>query len=167
MIYFRKSQGGQTMFARIIILLILAVVSCRDPLFAAQKPDDHDALAGLKKAGVIFDVRVPDHEKLVFNLKLIKETFEGMVAQGVKPKMVVSFRGPGVKLLTAAEIDEEALELIRELKKKGVRIEVCSVALRVFKVEQAAIIPEVRLVANVFNSLIGYQNKGYALIAIN
>lgn len=155
------------MFARLPMLLILAVFLCHAPLSAAQKPDDREALAGLKKAAVIFDVRVPDQEKLVFNLKLINETFEGMVAQGVKPKMVVSFRGPGVKFLAAAEIDQEALALIRELKNKGVRVEACSVALRVFKVEQSAIIPEVRLVANVFNSFIGYQNKGYALIAIN
>ena len=43
----------------------------------------------------------------------------------------------------------------------------CSVAMRVFKADPAQLIPEVKLVANVFNSTIGYQTKGYALIAIN
>ena len=155
------------MFSNLLILLTAFIILCSSPLHAAQKLDDRDALSGLKSAKVIFDVRVPDQEKLIFNLNLINETYEGMVYQGVKPEMVISFRGPGVKLLTVAAIGEEAKELIIELKKKGVRIEVCAVATRVFKVDNSAIIAEVKLVANVFNSLIGYQNKGYAMIAIN
>jgi len=134
---------------------------------AAPKPDDREALAGLKSARVIFDARVPDGERLVFNLELIAETFDGMTAQGVRPEMVVTFRGPGVKLLTVPLIDKEALELIRELKKKGVRFEACAVAMRIFKADQAQLVPEVKLVGNVLTSLIGYQNRGYATIAIN
>ncbi len=155
------------MSPNLLILLCTFMLVWPLTLHAAQKPDDRDALAGLKSAKVIFDVRVPDQEKLIFNLNLINETYEGMMFQGVKPEMVISFRGPGVKLLTIAAIGEEAKELIIELKKKGIRIEVCAVATRVFKVDNSAIISEVKLVANVFNSLIGYQNKGYAMIAIN
>ena len=155
------------MLSKLLILLVTFIVVCSSTIHAAQKPDDRDAFAGLTTAKVIFDVRVPDQDKLNFNLNLINETYEGMITQGVKPEMVVSFRGPGVKLLTISVIGEEARELIRELKKKGVRIEVCSVATRIFKVDNSAIIPEVKLVGNVFNSFIGYQNKGYAMIAIN
>jgi len=39
--------------------------------------------------------------------------------------------------------------------------------MRILKAEPARFIPEVKLVANIFNSLIGYQNKSYALIVIN
>jgi len=60
---------------------------------AEQKPDDRDALAGLKNVKVVFDVRAPDLEALVFNLELFDETWEGMVAQGIQPEMVVAFRG--------------------------------------------------------------------------
>ncbi|NTV49612.1 MAG: DsrE family protein [Geobacteraceae bacterium] len=155
------------MFTRFLALVTLLTLACSTALYAAQKPDDREALAGLKSAKVIFDVRVPDVEKLVFNLKLFSETFEGMVSQGVKPEMVVVFRGPGVRLLTAAALDEETRELFRALIKKGVRFEACAVAMRVFKADTGGLIPEVKLVANVFNSLIGYQNKGYAMIAIN
>ena len=155
------------MCSRFIVLVALLVVACSTSLHAAQKPDDREALAGLKSAKVIFDVRVPDLEKLVFNLNLFDETFDGMVFQGVKPEMVVVFRGPGVRLLNAAALNEEARGLFRALIKKGVRFEACAVAMRVFKADPAGLIPEVKLVANVFNSLIGYQNKGYALIAIN
>ncbi len=155
------------MLTRMLMIVVFAILFCNNLSYAAQKPDDREAFAGLKRARVIFDVRVPDMEKLVFNLNLINETFDGMLAQGIKPRMVIAFRGPGVKLLTVGVIDDEAHQLIRSLKKKGIRIEVCSVATRVFKVENATIIPEVILVGNVFNSFIGYQNRGYAFIAIN
>ncbi len=155
------------MFTRMFMLIAFVILSSL-PLQAAQKVDSEGgAFAGLKTAKVIFDVRVPDQEKLIFNLKLIDETYEGIVAEGIKPKMVISFRGPGVKLLSSSAIDEEAHTLIRNLIKKGVRIEVCSVATRVFKVDNAGIIPEVKLVSNVFHSFIGYQNRGYAIITIN
>jgi intracellular sulfur oxidation DsrE/DsrF family protein len=155
------------MFTRILMLAAVVMLACSPVLHAAQKPDDREALAGLKSSKVIFDVRVPDLEKLVFNLKLLNETFEGQLLLGVKPKMIVVFRGPGVKLLTTAALDDEALELLRLLRRKGVRLEACAVAMRVFKVDPAGLVPEVKLVANVFNSLIGYQNKGYASIVIN
>jgi len=155
------------MTVRSLLMVVMITLASAVALHAADKPDDRDALAGLTSAKVIFDVRVPDSEKLVFNLNLFRETFEGIASQGVKPEMIISFRGPGVKLLTASVIDKEALDLIRELKRKGVRFEVCAVALRIFKADPAGIIPEARLVANVLNSFIGYQNKGYAMIAIN
>lgn len=155
------------MFIRILVLIFFVAIS-HQPLQAAQNPDNGGkAFAGLKSAKVIFDVRVPDQEKLILNLNIINETFEGILKLGVKPLIVIVFRGPGVKLLTTSEIDREAHELIRELLKKGVRIEVCAVATRIFKVDNSAIIPEVKLVSNVFHSLIGYQNRGYAMIAIN
>jgi intracellular sulfur oxidation DsrE/DsrF family protein len=155
------------MFTRILMMFVLLMLACSPVLHASQKPDDREALAGLKTAKVIFDVRVPDLEKLVFNLRNFNETFDGIAAQGVKPEMIVVFRGPGVRLLTSASLDEDARDLFKELKKKGVRFEACAVAMRIFKADPAGLIPEVKLVANVFNSLIGYQNKGYATIAIN
>ncbi|GAW67908.1 dsrE family protein [Geoanaerobacter pelophilus] len=150
-----------------LLAVIIAVLVCTGSLYAVQKPDDREALAGLTSAKVIFDVRVPDLDKLNFNLNLFKETYEGMVAQGVKPQMIIVFRGPGVRLLTNTALDDEAKDLIRDLKKLGVRFEACALAMRVFKADPEKLFPEVKLVANVINSLIGYQNKGYAMITIN
>jgi len=155
------------MLARFLMILMLLIWILSPAVQAAQKPDDREALSGLKTAKVIFDVRVTDLDKLTFNLRLFSETIAGMEAQGVKPDMIVAFRGPGVKLLTVASLDEEALDLIRMLKKKVVRFEVCAIAMRIFKADPAGLVPEVALVGNVFNSLIGYQNKGYSLIVIN
>lgn len=149
------------------LLMVLLLLTCSPVLQAAPQPNASEALAGLKTAKVVFDVRVADLDKLVFNLELFSETLEGIAAQGVKPEMVVTFRGSTVKLLTAAALDDEALELIRALKKKGVQFEACAVAMRVTKADSAGLVPEIKLVTNVFLSLIGYQNKGYAMIAIN
>jgi len=130
-------------------------------------PNDREALSGLDTGKVVFDIRISDPEKLIFNLELIKETFEGMQRQGVKPVMIATFRGPGVKLLSRGGTTDEIRDLVAELKKKGVRMEVCAVATRVFKVDNSALIPDVVLVGNVLISLIGYQNKGYALVPAN
>jgi intracellular sulfur oxidation DsrE/DsrF family protein len=162
-----SQRGAKNMHVRALILVILLVLTCSPGAHAAEKPDDREALAGLTTAKVIFDVRVAALDKLVFNLRLFEETWEGMVAQGVKPEMIVAFRGPGVKLLTATALDVEAADMLKTLKKKGIRFEACAVAMRVFKADPAKLIPEVKLVGNVFNSFIGYQNKGYAMIAIN
>lgn len=149
------------------LLPVLFFLLCSSVLHAAPPLNDQDALAGLTAARVIFDVRVPDNDKLIFNLELFAETREGLIKQGVTPEMVVAFRGPGVKLLSRDAIDEEVHDLIQDLQKKGVRFEVCAVAVRTFKADPGKLIPEVKLVANGFNSLIGYQNKGYAMIVIN
>jgi len=130
-------------------------------------PNDRYALKGLKQAKAIFDVRLAELDKVLFNLGLIKETWEGINAQGVKPSLIISLRGPAVRLFTRDQAPQELVELLAELKKMGVRIEICSVATRVFKVDNARLIPEVILVGNVLTSQIGWQHKGYALITLN
>jgi len=155
------------MLVRCLMMVLLLMLTCPPTLQAAPQPNTSEALAGLKTARVIFDVRVADLDKLVFNLQLFSETLEGIAAQGVKPEIIVAFRGSTVKLLTAAVLDDEALDLLRALKKKGVQFEACAVAMRVTKADSAGLVPEVKLVANVFYSLIGYQNKDYAMIVIN
>lgn len=153
--------------SRWMALITAALMGMAGVAVADQPPNDRDALVGLTRANAVFDVRVPDNDKLVFNLHLIEETLDGMLAQGVKPQLVVAFRGPGVKLLTHPHVDPDARDLFKSLQARGVRFEACSVAMRTFKADPSALIPEVKLVANVFNSFIGYQSKGYALIAIN
>jgi len=100
------------------MLLLLAIIV---PAQAADTPNDREALSGLKTSRAVFDIRVPDRERLIFNLELIKETLEGMAAQRVKPQMVATFRGPGVRLLTREQAADEIAPLITELKRMGVR----------------------------------------------
>jgi len=145
------------------MLLLLAVVV---PAHAADAPNNREALSGLKTFRAVIELRSSDRENLIFNIELIKETLEGMSAQGVKPQTVVAFRGPGVRLLTREQAADEIAPLIAELKRMGVRFEVCAVATRVFSVDNATIIPDVVLVRNFLISLIGYQNQGYALVVL-
>jgi len=130
-------------------------------------PNDRAALKGLKQARAIFDVRLAELDKLLFNLGLIKETWEGINAQGTKPKLIITLRGPAVRFFTKDQITDDLKELLTELKALGVRIELCSVATRVFKVDNHQLVPDVMLVGNVLTSQIAWQNKGYALITLN
>jgi intracellular sulfur oxidation DsrE/DsrF family protein len=134
---------------------------------SAAPPDDRVALKGLSAVKAVVDVRVPDQEKLLFNLKLVEETLAGMRQQKVRPTVVVTFRGPGVKFLTAEQADGEVRSLLAKLKGEGVRLEVCTVALRLFKADNSPLVPEVVAVGNVLTSQIAYQNRGYALITLN
>lgn len=133
----------------------------------STQPDDRFALKGMKQVKAVFDVRLADLDKLLFNLELIKETWAGISAQKVTPHLIVTLRGPAVKLFTRDLATDELKELLADLKKQGIRIEICSVATRVFKVDTSQLIPEVTLVRNVLISQIAMQNKGYALITLN
>ena len=60
-----------------------------------------------------------------------------------------------------SEEDQQKLEksavLIEELKGHGVKLEACSIASRLFKVDPKTYLPGVKPVGNTFVSLIGYQ----------
>jgi intracellular sulfur oxidation DsrE/DsrF family protein len=158
-------MGKRAILAVLAVLLSMGAYGGKG--WGGNAPDDRAALAGLRNARAVVDLRAGDEERLLFNLDLIRETFDGLAAQKVKPKMVVAIRGPGVKLFTRGRETEEVARRVAELKGKGIRFELCAVAARVSKVDPATLIPEVVLVGNVLNSLIGYQGRGYALVVLN
>jgi intracellular sulfur oxidation DsrE/DsrF family protein len=53
---------------------------------------------------------------------------------------------------------------ISKMAKDGIKLEICLVAARIFKVDPATILPEIKQEENGWISLIGYQAKGYSLI---
>ena len=57
-------------------------------------------------------------------------------------------------------------EMIRQLKKDGVKLEVCQYAANVVGVDLSTILPEIDQVGNGFISTIGYQTQGYSLIRV-
>ncbi|SHO47284.1 DsrE family protein [Desulfopila aestuarii] len=160
----------------IIIVLIITAFFCASGPTLAATIDDSDSLAGVKETKTLFDVSVSEPEKLEFYLRVIKRTYDGLVRQGQKPDMVIAFRGPSVLLINSetwsySEEDEKILKqaavLLQELKALDVRLEACSVATELFKVDNSTILPEIKVVGNTFISLTGYQMKGYALIPIH
>ena len=61
---------------------------------------------------------------------------------------------------------KEITRQIEELKGLGVKFEVCEVSTRLLKVDNATVLPTAKVVANTFISLIGYENRGYAIVPI-
>ena len=144
---------------------------------AADKPNDADALEGIETGKVVWDVTLSNPSRLLFVMKVIDETYGDLERQGVTPDMVFTFHGRVLKLLSSQPIEldldeeaahEELLVLIDQMSKKpGVKMESCSVAARVLGIDNKTIVPAVKPVGNTFVSLIGYQQKGYALIPID
>jgi intracellular sulfur oxidation DsrE/DsrF family protein len=142
---------------------------------AADKPDDAKALEGVEQGRVVFDINISEPTKLPLYLMVIDETISDLERQGVKPEVILAFRGEAVKLVST---DHEAIELtdlehvekaaaqLAALQKRGVRMEACSVATRLFGVDNATLLPGIAPVGNTFVSLIGYQAQGYATIPI-
>jgi intracellular sulfur oxidation DsrE/DsrF family protein len=91
------------------------------------------------------------------------------------PQVVIVFHGPAVKLISTdrtgfKESDYEELDkfadTIRELKKDGVKMEICLYAAKVMGVDPKTIMPEIDHVGNGFVSVAGYQAQGYAVIRV-
>jgi len=152
------------------ILLILATSAA-----ATDKPDDSRALQGVEKGKVVFDINMTDAGKMTLYLAVIRETVDDLRRQGVEPDVILAFRGKSVLLVSK---DREQMELtdfehldkiaaqLQDLSAQGVRMEACSVATRLFGIDNGTLLDGVEPVGNTFVSLIGYQAQGYANIPI-
>lgn len=145
--------------------------------YAAQVTvDDHAALGNLKVAKGVFLIDIGDAKKLNFYLEVIQGTHNRMVEQGVEPDFVLVYIGPSVKYLTSSPSDEteensgdiliDIESKVSALKALGVKPEVCSVATRVFAIDEKSLFSDLTLVGDGFISLIGYQAQGYNLIPV-
>ncbi|MEW6116655.1 MAG: DsrE family protein [Nitrospirota bacterium] len=158
----------------VVIATLMVALGIVDGARAAQH-DDRDALKGIRTGKAIFDVNTGEPDKLVLYLDVIKETIQGLRKQKVRPDVIIAFRGVSVRLITTSQEDaeqgkrevfEKIRKLIAELKALGVKLEACSIATRLFEVENNTVLPEIKVVGNTFISLIGYQSMGYAVIPI-
>jgi len=135
-------------------------------------PDDSDALKGIKTMKVVYDMNgVSEPKKMIVMLKAILDANGRALAAKVKPDLVIAFRGPALNLIQKPGPDatgeqKQIGELLAELKKEGVKLEVCSFAANVMNLDPAGFLPEVKVVGNTFNSLGGYQAKGYGVISV-
>jgi len=136
---------------------------------------DYNALKGVATARTLFDINLNEAKKLELYLAVIKQTHKDLVQQGLIPEMVIAFRGASVRLVSTetwsfSEDDQQSLErsakMLEELNAYGIRLEACSIATDLFKVDNRTLLPGIEVVGNTFVSLTGYQSKGYALIPI-
>ncbi|GAB4559020.1 MAG: hypothetical protein Tsb0017_14850 [Geothermobacteraceae bacterium] len=160
---------------QLVPMLLALFLALSSPVLAAA-PDDAAALTGLTSAKAVFDVRTKEPGRLLFIVKVIDETYQSMLDQGVTPDFVVSFRGGTLPLLRKDPDKVNSLErtMLSEVREriaawgKGpVKAEACNVAGRIFKVTPEQLAPGVSMVGNSLISLIGYQNRGYALVPMN
>lgn len=138
--------------------------------------NDKRAIAKMTSGKAVFLVDMADAKKQAFYMEIIAGTHQNLLRQGVKPELVVVYIGPSVKFLTnkpSMELEMESGEAIeqmkatsKKLKALGVHQEVCSIATRVFGVDNATLFPEMTVVGDGFVSLIGYQTQGYAIVPV-
>lgn len=161
---------------RIIVSIVVTAVfmlAVVGSAFAAT----YESLAGLKSVKAIFDVRASNAKSAAIQLKLIHDTYkdQGIRAVSKKPSFVVAFMGPSVKLLSkdkqgfSAEdqkLMDEIAQTVQAMAKDGIKLEVCDLASKLFGVDPASILPEMKHVPNGWISLIGYQARGYSLVPV-
>jgi intracellular sulfur oxidation DsrE/DsrF family protein len=139
-------------------------------------------LKGLKSIKAVFDFRSGSAKSANVLLGLIHDTYKGknIAAVTKKPEFVVVFIGPSVKLISKSREgvkpeDHKMLDAIAakisKMAKDGIRFEICLFAARMFKVDPATVLPEIKheengVVSLIGVSLIGYQSKGYALVPL-
>jgi intracellular sulfur oxidation DsrE/DsrF family protein len=159
---------------RLAIAVVLAVLSLSPA--QAQKADDKAALEGLKEVKVAFDLTSGNPQALLAYLNVIDEARESLIKQGVKPQIVIAFRGPATKLVQTdhsqmkPEEKEHAAKIAEKIKMlssaEGVNsVEQCGVAVRIVGTKPENVVSGVKVVGNSWVSLAAYQAKGYSYIA--
>ena len=157
------------------ILITAAALMFTQGLLAADTPDDSDALKGVTRGKVVFDINMAQAKKMTLYLSVIKQTVEDLRRQNVEPDVILAFRGLSVRLisknreqmeLTDFEYLDQVAAQLAELQQLGVRMEACSVATRLFKVDNGSLLDGIKPVGNTFVSLTGYHAQGYASIPI-
>jgi intracellular sulfur oxidation DsrE/DsrF family protein len=160
-------------FAQLVAITLALLVA--HPTFAAPKPDDAHALRNVELGKVVFDINMADAKKMTLYLSVIRETVDDLKRQNVEPDVILAFRGMSVRLiskdreqmeLTDFEHLDKIAEQLADLREQGVRMEACSVATRLFGVDNGTLLDGIKPVGNTFVSLTGYQAQGYANIPI-
>lgn len=156
------------------VIIYFLSLFCLQALTLAQA-GEYEALDGVKSAKAVFDVRIGQTPSAALHLKLIHQTYKDLAAAKKKPVFTLVFIGPSVKLISKKRegftpedqkpLDEIA-NTVSAMAMDGIKLEVCGVALKVFNVDPASVLPEIKRVENGFISEIGYQARGYSLVPV-
>ena len=159
----------------VVVLMALALAIAG--LAQAAPVQGYPALQGVKSMNAVIDVRGKSPAAVLGALKLVHAMFKDKAVTQTDPErhFVVIFIGPAVKLVSTARqgfspaegkvLDKLAQE-VKAMAADGIKLELCVFAAKVFKVDLATILPEITQVPNGWISLIGYQQKGFALVPI-
>jgi uncharacterized protein len=159
-------------FTIVAVMFVAALMAT--PALAGE----YGALEGVKSVKTVFDVSQGDPKTANIVFWAVKNVYEDQSVRELpeQPQVAVVFHGPSVKMISTdrkgfQDSDNEALDefasMIRQMKKDGVKLEVCEYALKVMGVDPATVMPGVNIVGNGFISIAGYQAQGYSLVTIN
>lgn len=159
---------------KLTILIVILLFTC-SPLYASE-PRNDDALKGLTAAKVVFDINVGKPNMLLLRLKFVDKTYQQLSKFGVTPSFVLAFRGKASRYVTNTEDyvhpddlakKREVEEWIKHFSKTGMTLEQCELAAELQGIDNDEFLPQVKVVANGYISMIGYQNKGYAFVPMD
>lgn len=162
----QRAMRFPVFFAFVSLLLLPAANA-----LSQERP--YAAMKGVTSVQTVFDFRVDDPKVALGHLNLIHSMLDNpsMRKQGERPEIVVVFIGPSVNLVStdrsaAAPGSRTAIaKKISAMKADGVRFEICMTAAHAHDVSAESILPQIVQVGNGWISLIGYQHKGYSMIA--
>lgn len=157
-----------------IVVVVLFVAMIATPALSGE----YAALKGVTGIKAVFDVSLGSPEVANIVFWAVQNAYKDKSVRSLKepPQVAIVFHGPAVKMITTdragfKDSDNESLskfaDTIRQMKKDGVKLEVCQYALKVMEVNPDTILPEIDQVENGFISVIGYQSQGYALVTID
>lgn len=142
----------------------------------AEEYSNEQALSGVKGAKAYFDVNVGQPGKLLARLQTIYQTYNQLEEAGVTPDFVIGFRSTASKFVTRGEAYVQKNELadkqkvrswVEQFQELGVSMEQCRIADSALRIDPKDILPAIKVVANGYISMIGYQVKGYALVPMD
>lgn len=166
----RQEVSMKKSFLIVISVLLIAANS-----FAGQD-SKVKALNGIKNVKIVCDMNVGEPELLLTRMELLDRTCRQLAAAGMKPTVVVAFRGKASLFITKGDGYVEAEEIAAKLKvkswierfeKNGFRIEQCAIAADMLDIDVKDFLPQIEVVKNGYISLIGYQQQGYAFLPMD
>jgi uncharacterized protein len=162
----------QNFVVTIILSLFMAL-----QLSPAVAGDYDNALKDVEGVKVLFNVSSGDPAFANIVFWAVRNVYQDKAVSTLpkKPEVAIVFHGPVVKLLSSdrsgfdkkdnIEIDTFQATL-QQMKKEGVKLEVCLYAAKVLGIDPATIMPEIDQVGNGFISVAGYQAQGYTVVTI-
>jgi intracellular sulfur oxidation DsrE/DsrF family protein len=161
-------RKGITLLNLFLAILLIGSVS-------TASGEEYEGIKSVKTAKIIFDERESSPNTAILHLKLVHQTYKDLGAMKKKPAFVVVFMGPSVKLVSKnregfSPDDHKTLDEIANtlsaMSKDGIKLEICLVAVKVFNVDPASVLPEIKRVGNGWISMAVYQAQGYSLVPV-
>ena len=132
---------------------------------------------GIKQVKVVWDVTAGDEKVFTDRIGLIKETAESLKDRGIEPKFVLAIHGPAAKYVTKSlagtKYEKDKIEKLGaiqasmdNLRKDGMKIEVCAIAMKRGQIEDKNVQPFAVIETNVWENITVLQNKGYAYMPV-